>query len=326
MRCLAIANVCQDRKGHVVFLMESCEAALEARLISEGVETRTVHTERGSMKDAEETVRLAKEMAADWVVVDGYCFKANYQRHLHDSGLKLCLLDDEGKADSYFADIIHNADLGVGEELYSNRAPFTKLLLGLQYVLFRREFSKWVAWERDVAPKGRKVLITMGGSDPDNVTLKVIRALQKTGIEGLEIVAVVGASNPHGEQLRLAVQEFKVSVELKYNVTDMPSLMAWSDVTISAGGGTCWELLLLGTPTMILILAENQHANTFLLDQAGAAISLGWHDRITGEEIARRFIELCDNREKRTELSHAGRALIDGKGAVRVVDCLQAVP
>ena len=58
-------------------------------------------------------------------------------------------------------------------------------------------FAPGAAGSAAIPALARKVLVTMGGSDPDNVTLQVVRALQQVGIEGLEITVVLGASYPH---------------------------------------------------------------------------------------------------------------------------------
>ena len=48
-------------------------------------------------------------------------------------------------------------------------------LLGCEYVLLRREFLKYKDCKRRIPEKAKKILVTMGAADTDNVTLKVIR-------------------------------------------------------------------------------------------------------------------------------------------------------
>ena len=132
--------------------------------------------------------------------------------------------------------------------MYANREAHTRLLLGTRYVLLRREFWPWRGWRREIPAVARKVLVTLGGGDPDNVTLKVIRALAQVEIEGLEAVVVVGPANPHLEELQAAVKDTPHPIRLESNVTNMPELMAWADVAITAGGSTCWETAFMGLP------------------------------------------------------------------------------
>jgi spore coat polysaccharide biosynthesis predicted glycosyltransferase SpsG len=159
----------------------------------------------------------------------------------------------------------------------------------------------------------------MGGGDQDNVTVKVIQSLQQVDVDGLEAVVVVGETNRHYEELKSAVRFSHVPIRLEQNVTNMPEIMNWADVAVSAGGSTCWELSLMGLPAMILILADNQLENTRLLHLAGAVISLGWHREVACEQIAFNLEGLCKEKDQRAKLSHVGRGLVDGKGAARVV-------
>jgi len=258
MRCLALAQAWRDVGGRVVFLMAMESPPLEARLRSEGMEVVHLPVQPGSMDDAIQTADFARQLGADWVVVDGYHFGAEYQRIIKDSGLRLLFIDDIGHAEHYSADLVLNQNIHAHEGLYQNREPYTRLLLGTRYVLLRREFLKWRGWKREIPEVARKVLVTMGGSDPDNVTLKVIQALHQVDMDGLEAIVVVGGSNPNYEELQSAVQDSRFPIRLESNVTNMPERMAWADVAVSAGGSTSWELAFMGVPILNLILAENQ--------------------------------------------------------------------
>ena len=59
-------------------------------------------------------------------------------------------------------------------------------------------------------------LVTLGGSDPDNATLKVILALHRVRGAPLEATVVVGAGNPHYQSLEKAgrVADFLELAEL----------------------------------------------------------------------------------------------------------------
>ena len=83
-----------------------------------------------------------------------------------------------------------------------------------------------------------KVLISLGGSDPDNVTLKVIQALMMNNGLNLKVIVVVGGSNPHYKKLQSLIEsntESHLAISLQQNVNNMPELMAWADIAIAAG-------------------------------------------------------------------------------------------
>lgn len=319
MRCLALAQAWHDTQGQPIFVMTTSVPALEERLKSEGMQVVHLTTEPGSLDDAEQTTTLAHQFGATWVVVDGYHFGGEYQQILKQSKLHLLFIDDYGHAEHYYADFVLNQNISADEQWYNNREAYTQLLLDTRYALLRREFWQWQGWQRTVPPVAKKVLVSLGGADPDNITLKVIQSLQIVEVEELEAVVVVGGSNPHYENLKRAVQDSRYPIQLQQNVTNMPELMAWADVAISAGGTTCWELAFMGLASILLILAENQRAIAEKLATLNLAVNLGWHQDVAIEQIGLALQELIGDHPKRETMSKKGRELVDGNGARRVV-------
>jgi spore coat polysaccharide biosynthesis predicted glycosyltransferase SpsG len=103
------------------------------------------------------------------------------------------------------------------------------------------------------------------------------------------------------------------------SVDDMPALMAWADMAVSAGGSTCWEMSFMGLPFLTVVLADNQKEIASGLDTAGIAENLGWFSDLSEERVMERVSEMIAGREKRERFSVNGRLLIDGEGAFRIV-------
>jgi len=324
MRCLALAQAWQDEKGNVTFVMAKETPSFTNRLHKEKIETIRLRAEPGSNEDAAKTAEIAKEINALWVVVDGYHFDATFQQKLKDASLRLLFIDDYGHAKYYAADIILNQNIHAAEEFYPNRAPYTRLLLGTNYVLLRREFLRWQGYKRDMPDVARKVLITMGGGDQENVTLKVLQALNEVEIEGLEAVAVVGGSNPHYETLKNFTQTSRLPIRLEKDAQNMPELMAWADAAISAGGTTTYELAFMGVPFIVIVLAENQRPIAEGLHKNGIAINVGWHFNLTSPKLTESLSNLCLDQKHRTQMSKQSRAMINGNGVIKVLSCLNS--
>jgi len=317
MRCLAFAQAWQDAGGRVVFAMAQSTPAIDSRLHSEGMEIVQLEASPNSVQDVSDTASLANERQAAWVLVDGYRFDSEYQRNLHNAGLKLLFMDDLGQCEHYYADLVLNQNVHASDNLYASREAHTRLLLGPQFAMLRRNFRPWRKWQREITANGRKVLIMMGGSDPDNVTAFVLEALRKVKIDGLDVVAVLGGSNPHTNLLR----EFangSLPIQFVRDAANMPELMAWADVAVSAAGSTCAEMCLLGLPSILIDVAENQTPVAQELGRRGAAIHLGSSKKVTSAQIAERLQSLLLAGEQRVSLSQRSRELVDGEGAERV--------
>jgi len=164
----------------------------------------------------------------------------------------------------------------------------------------------------------------MGGGDPANITLRVIRALGKVACDGLEIIVVVGSMNPHVEMLKATLRESKLIIRLQQDTSEMPQLMAWADLAVSGGGSTCWELAFMGVPSLLFVLAENQCRIAEGLEQAGVAINLGWSHEVSDTAVVETLQGLCQAAERRCHMSKLGRKLVDGRGASRVLQALEA--
>ena len=323
MRGLALAQAWQDQGGQCIFAMAESTAGAEERIRSERFEVAALNASPGVSQDAAQMVELALARDAGWVALDGYHFDVEYQRRLKAAGVKLLAVDDTGHAGAYAADLVLDQNVHATEDFYARRESYTQLLLGPRYALLRREFNHWRNRRRQIAPVARKVLVTVGGSDPDNVTLRVIRALRLLAEDNLEATVVVGGSNPHGHDLEREVQGGGDALRLVRDVPDMPQLMADADVAISAAGITTWEMCFLGLPALLIDVAENQTPGARELDRQGIAIHAGSRQEVTPESIAARLKPLLASPERRAAMSERGRKLVDGLGAERVVSTMQ---
>lgn len=325
MRCLALAQAWQDAGGTATFAMAESTAAVRSRLQNESVETKSISARIGSDEDARSVIELARPYQADWIVVDGYFFDADYQRALKSAGFKILFLDDFGHAKHYSADVILNQNVSAKADLYAERESQSALLLGTRYCLLRREFADRSDWARKVEPICHRLLVMMGGSDSENLTARVIEALALARIEGLAATVVVGGSNPHFAAIEKAAFDSGVSIVVLRDVLNTADLMAEADIAISAAGSTCWELCMLGLPSLLIDVADNQTALAQELGRMGCAVHIG-NRSISPGEIARYLQSLSCNQQQRRNLSQCSRGLVDGRGAGRVVAALLGTP
>lgn len=322
MRCLALAQAWQDAGGITHFVCAEIPDRLAARLVAEGMVLHHLNETPGSRADSEQTTALARQIGADWVVEDGYHFDADYQRAIKEAGLRLLVIDDYGQAGHYSADVVLNQNIYADESIYISREPTTQLLLGTNYVLLRREFWFWRNWHRMIPDMARNILITMGGSDPDNQTLRVAKAIQQIKDIDLSVIVVVGSGNPHLRTLRESIVNSQY-IRLIHDATNMSELMAWADIAISSGGSTCWELCFLGTPSLLISIAENQRKIAQGLASVGAAIDLGWHEKLETHAIANSLTKAIYSTEIRKKLSENGQKLVNNAGISLVLRYLQ---
>lgn len=327
MRCIALGQAWQDKGGRVVFISHCESKKLQERIIAEGFDFVYLENPHPHPSDLDKTIKTLSAMryppsTNDWLVVDGYHFDSMYQKKIREAGYKLLWIDDYGHAEHYYADIVLNQNISAEESFYNRREPTTRLLLGTRYVLLRREFRQWQGWQREIPDTAKKILVTLGGGDPENVTLKVVQALKQIDISGLEAKIVVGPANPNLHVLRQEVSDNE-NLQIITNATNMPELMAWADGAVSAGGSTCWEMALLGLPNMIIFFADNQRPIAEKLHTDNVALSMGWGNKLTIEDITQSLEKLIRNAPLRKIFSINSKNLVDGTGVQRV--CQEAM-
>jgi UDP-2,4-diacetamido-2,4,6-trideoxy-beta-L-altropyranose hydrolase len=320
MRCLALAQAWKRAGGAVTFLLREGLAGIEERIRAEGMLLETLPKE--CEVSAEAFVRAALRAGAPIAVLDGYGFGAPEQAMLSGAGTRVLTIDDYGHATDYPVRWLLNQNSYAVPEMYHGTTA--RLLLGPAYALLRDEFLPWLGWKRSIPERARKILITIGGSDPDNASVKILRSLELLQHnEDLEVVVVVGGGNPHGSDVRAAAERCPVPVRVAQSVQDMPALMAWADVAVSGAGVTSYELCYMGLPSLLLIVAENQRRIAESLSQSGVAVNAGRSREIRTESLAGQLQALIDSTERRRAMSHGARELVDGLGSERVRAALQ---
>jgi UDP-2,4-diacetamido-2,4,6-trideoxy-beta-L-altropyranose hydrolase len=323
MRCLALAQAWQDAGGEAVFAVAESSPAIEKRLHTERVQVVPVRTLPGSAQDSMRLRELASHYRPAWVVVDGYQFSAEYHASIRLRDCRVLVVDDCGSCGPNGADVVLNQNLHAREDMYRNMSEDADLLLGPKFAMLRREFGGWRGWRREIAAVGRKILITMGGSDPDNVSAQVCEALRELRVDGVEIRVAVGSSNPHLASLHSIAEKWGGALQVEQNVSDMSELMAWADVAISSAGSTCWEICMLGLPSVLLVLAENQRPVAGELSRLGIAIDASPDEEATREPLCGRVRSLLLANGLRMKMSQRGCELVDGRGGERVVGAMK---
>ena len=321
MRCLALSKAWQQSGGGVSWLTAESIPAIEDRLCRESFALNKTAAIPGSNEDAEQTIAQARLAHADWVVVDGYRFWPDYIGRLKSSGIRVLFLDDDGRFAFYPSDIVLNQNISAKAVMYERRAPDTRLLLGSEYVLLRPEFLGERSG-REHPKIARKILVTMGGSDPGNITHQVLSVFALLGCD-FQAKVVVGGGNSRFEELLAFTHKLGAHVELLPSQDNMAPLMRWADLAISGAGGTCWELAYTGLPAIVIALSNDQQGIAQGLADRGISINLGWHANLSQDQIINVLEDLLRNLKLRTAMGERGQALIDGRGATRVVQFLQ---
>ncbi|MES1932235.1 pseudaminic acid biosynthesis-associated protein PseG [Salinisphaera shabanensis T35B1] len=214
------------------------------------------------------------DLGVHWLVVDHYSLDIRWESRVRRHVANVLVLDDLADR-QHQAEILLDQNLGREAKDYARLVPpHCELLIGPQYAVLRPEFAltREESLRRRDEPRLKKLLVTMGGMDKDNVTGKVLYALRGCSLpDDFEIDVVMGSNAPWLENVRVQAGAMPRPTRVLVDIQNMAERMAEADLAVGAAGSTSWERCCLGLPTLIVTLAENQYEVAYELHELGAA-------------------------------------------------------
>ncbi len=272
-------------------------------------------------QDADETLRALQEAGAcDLLIVDHYSLDARWQRRLRAGGRRILVIDD-------LADRPLDCDLLLDYNLQETDAQLVPagchMLLGLSHALLRPQFIAARETLRRRDGRVRRILVFVGGSDPDNLTARALAAIAQLADKELWVDVVLGANSARRKEVA-AMCERMGQVASHFNVLNMAALMKTADLAIGAAGVTTWERACLGLPALVATIAANQRPIAAAAARSGVLTWLGDARNLTVAELAAALRTALASPEVLAAQSRRGLQLVDGRGTARVADALLA--
>jgi len=341
MRCLTLAKKLQLQNAQVVFLCKRHQGNLISFISQHGftvlplsAPSENIEQQKDDKKwlgctyqqDAQEVTQvLTHSPWLDWLIVDHYSLDGRWQKLVKPLTNKIMVIDDLANREHY-CDLLLDQTLNRKKQDYQNLVPkHCQLLLGANFMLLRDEFSQ----HRPLAKTKRKniktvknLLISIGGTDPDNITEQIINSLitLKNRQPDIAIQVVASPMSVHLKQLKTIVHKYKW-IEIIVSPKSMAKLILDADIAIGASGATAWERCCLGLPTLTFVSAKNQETIAKNIAQAGASINLGYYQQMSPESLIKALQKLQNKKEYLT-MAKQNFKCCDGLGANRVVKAI----
>ena len=317
MRCLTLADELKRGNAAVRFICREEEGNLIGTIEEQGYKVYRLPRSIDIETDKELTGAIIKDLPTrpDWLIIDHYDIDLSWESHIRKLVTKIMIIDD-------LADRQHDGDLLLNQNYSLSKDPYNGLLpekcvrlLGPEYTLLRPQFLEVRKNLRKRTGELKRILIFMGGSDPDNENCKVLKAIQMLDKPDISIDVIIGQSNPHRDEVKsLATRMPNAACHL--HLDNMAELMSEVDLSIGAGGTTTWERCSIGLPAIVSVIAENQYASAVSVDRYGAIINMGYSNLLSSEDYTE-AIKGLDKLQLDT-MSQKGLALVDAEGSMRV--------
>jgi len=262
---------------------------------------------------------LQRIKESTFILIDSLRVTDGHIQEIQKLGANVIYIDDDKRHN--FLDkgfVLDWTILSDNKNYFLPKKKSVTYFLGSKYTPFRAAFknSKKVSISKQI----QNILVSFGGSDVRNLTPVVLATLNKN-FPYLKKTVVIGAGFINNDEIKLQQDE---NTTLIYNADakKMTSLMQESDVAISSGGQTLYELAYLGLPTIAILLVENAREDTKGWEEVGFIDYIGNFDDIDLMKKLITSVESLKDQKIRQKMQSNAAKLIDFNGARLIVDTI----
>jgi CMP-N-acetylneuraminic acid synthetase len=238
----------------------------------------------------DDLVDILKEYSPNIVINDILDTSAEYVSTLKEDGYFVVNFEDLGEG-TLLADVVFDA-------LYEHDVDEENIFTGHKYYILKDEF--YFQPKKIITQEVKNVMITFGGTDPNNLTEKVLDSILSTNYEG-RINVILGLGYPDLERL-ISKYETNPLIQIYKNVSDISEFMFKADLIFTSAGRTMYEICSLGVPTICICQNERELSHVFGCEENGF-INMGLGSGIEKQEIIDEFIKLVNDYVLRVEMN-----------------------
>lgn len=273
--------------------------------------------------DVTSDISSIEQLNPELIIFDSYLSNNNYLEMLANKS-KLVIFDDNNIYNSLVADVIINGNVYANSISYKKRAD-AKYLLGKDFLVMREEywnsklnFDMISNNKKDTVSNSYNILVTTGGSDPYNISEEFLKAIM---CRNYKIKVVIGPNYSTDLVQRLeTLDKTEENIKLIYMPNSLRELIINSDIVITAGGSTVYEVISQNRIPLVFSMANNQDLLCNELRNIGITY-LGKYPHINYNKVINEINEFYINGAKLL-LNNKLFTEIDGNGALRVAEIL----
>ncbi len=249
---------------------------------------------------------------ADIAIIDSYLVDISFYNTLADL-VKLPVYIDDNKRLDYPNGVVVNGNIHAETLNYPKKKGVT-YLLGTKYTPLRKEF--WEVPEKNIKEKIEAIMVTFGGSDTKNLTPKILKFLNEKYSE-LKKNVIIGRAFQNIDEIKKYTDK---NTNLIYypDAKKMNETMIESDIAISAGGQTLYELARVGVPTIGVCIAKNQLESIKEWESLDFLEYAGWYKDGNILLKINKLLKKMEDVKLRKFKSKLGKDFLDGSGSMRI--------
>ena len=298
--------------GHDIIFICYEDSATKAVLIKTGFDFQLIPFKINDASNQDKELVFLRDISdsVDLFLVDSYNVDSGYFKHLNKFFSSMVYLDDLGL--DFDVDMVINPSCTVKENDYIAK----DVLCGMEYVILGNEYR--AGRIESLNTENHSILVTMGGIDHYDLSSRVIPILEEIS-QSIQVNMVIGPYYENTESIKAVVKNSSLEVNIFENASNLRALILKSNLALTAGGFTTYELAAMSTPSIGIALWDNQKNNVTCLSSQGALIPLYYTDSLEFvQQLKKVLVDLINNSNLRKRISTKARIAVDGYGANRI--------
>ncbi len=232
-----------------------------------------------------------KEYEPDIVVNDILNTSSSYIKSLKDEDYFVLNFEDLGGGVKY-ADLVCDA-------LYEHKIPLKNLYSGHLYYILKDEF--YYQPYKEIHPSVKEILLTFGGTDPNDLTKKTLNSILKSDFKG-NVKVILGLGYMDKKGIEKEFQDYS-NIEIFEDVKNISEYMISADLIFTSAGRTMYEIASIGVPCVCL--CQNQRELTHIFGNVeNGFINLGLGSEVKETDLIKTINDIIYNYDLRLEMSN----------------------
>ena len=276
-----------------------------------------IHTNLNAENELEQTVRILQKGKFDTLFVDGML---EFEQATFKTIKKLVkvVFYQVNTASRHLSDIFILPSIHQEADFFNVFDEKTKIFQGLSYFTFNPNISSQSRKPFNSLKEVKSVGIITGGSDPENVLLRLYDLIDFTKFEGIKFHFFFGNNFMHLNTIPL-----KVPNNVVFSPFGFDQILQ-TDLMVSTFGVSTYEFMCLGMPILSLgHQKSNAYASKILAQRTNAIFHLGEISELTSKDLTKNLERYNNEKSSRESLVINSKKTIDLKGVDRVVNILE---
>jgi CMP-N-acetylneuraminic acid synthetase/spore coat polysaccharide biosynthesis predicted glycosyltransferase SpsG len=246
----------------------------------------------------------------DLVINDILDTSNKYIKRLKSENYKIINFEDLGQG-AKEADLVINA-------IYPENQKKSNHFYGHNYFILRDEFIH--SEFKQIKESVNNVLLTFGGVDPNNYTLKVLSTIYDFCKEKEITINIIAG---FGYEKYESLKKF-TGINIYKNISNISKYILEADIIFTSAGRTTYEIASIGTPAIVLEQNSREQKH-FFAKSAYGFLNVGLGYKINTDELMKVFLNIVESSKKRINMNQKMKKVNLKNGRKRVIELIQNI-